>query len=201
MVPIIPIIPKIPVNRNGKPDLHLNFSFAIPKIPVIDYFRSEQNCMQIDHLDYIKLVVADFKKKQGDSERPFLSTFTRSIIRQECLNVYTERLRTGKRRETNTLRCFFGSPDADGDFTSRIEFFPLDKFRPLENIMRGRIQNPLQANVELLAWLIDFRHRPYATGMNVVLNEEEMAILNMPTIEPVDVETSTIEREGSKTKN
>lgn len=157
--------------------------------------------MRLDHTDYIKLVFAGFKKKQQDSERPLLPAFTRASIRQECHKVYLERLGKGERQETKTLRDFFGVPYEAEDIATRIEWYPLDKFRPLENLMRGRIQNPVQVNVELLAWLIDFKHRPYTTGMNVLLNEEEMAILNKPKSGSGDFEPSTKDEEESKTEN
>ena len=157
--------------------------------------------MRIDHLDYIKLVVADFKKKQQDSERPLLPTFTRAGIRQECLKVYTARLTKRERQEVTTLRNSFGVPGEGEDFTSLIEECPLDDLRPLQNLMNGKIKSPEFANVELLAWLIDFRHRPYSTGMNVLLNEEEVAILNKPKTEPLNSEPSTIEGEESRTGN
>ena len=127
--------------------------------------------------DYTKLVYASFKKKQEDSEHPLLSAFTRSGIRQQCLNVYRERLNRGEKQELNTLKNFFGIPGEAKDFCTLIEWYPLDKFRPLENLMQGRIQSPAPATVELLAWLIDFKYRPFNVGMNVHLTDEEIASL------------------------
>lgn len=131
--------------------------------------------------DYTKLVYASFKKKQEDSEHPLLSAFTRAAIRQQCLNIYQERLSRAERKDVNTLKNFFGIPDNGEDFSSLIELHSLDRFRPLENLMQGRIQSPAPANVELLAWLIDFKHRPFKVGMNVQLTDEEVAILEKNT--------------------
>lgn len=134
--------------------------------------------MRLDDLDYIRLVVADFKKKQQDSERPLLATFTRKSIRQQCINVLDERKSIGENIEANILHAFFGVPPKGQDLRTLIEFYPLDKFRPLENLMRGRIQTGDWANVELLAWLIDFKHRPFSFGKDILLGEEELAILD-----------------------
>lgn len=157
--------------------------------------------MELLYTDYIKLVIAAYKKKQKGSElSPLLPTFTRASIRQECLNVYTERLKKGEREETNTLKAFFGTPQAGKDFSSLIERSDLDKFRPLENLMRNKIKNPVLANVELLAWLIDFRHRPYATGMDVLLNEAEAAVLNNVINNPDNLPGSKKREEEPKDK-
>ncbi len=155
----------------------LIFHVVIPKIQANEYFSWDPSLMLLTFPDYTKLVYASFKKKQEDSEHPLLSAFTRSAIRQQCLNVYRERIKRGERQELSTLQNFFGVPDKGEDFSSLIEWYPLDKFRPLENLMQGRIQSPAPANVELLAWLIDFKHRPFKVGMNVQLADEEIASL------------------------
>src|SRR5690606_5939735 len=120
--------------------------------------------MRIDHCDYTKLVFAAFKKRQCDNVKPQLPVFTRASIKQECLNVYDKRKSKGGKVESKVLQDFFGVPEDGQNWRDLIELFPLDKFRPLENFMRGGIQNPDMANVELLAWLIDFKHRPYVFG-------------------------------------
>ena len=134
--------------------------------------------MRIDHCDYTKLVFAAFKKRQCDNVKPQLPVFTRASIKQECLNVYDKRKSKGGKVESKVLQDFFGVPEDGQNWRDLIELFPLDKFRPLENFMRGGIQNPDMANVELLAWLIDFKHRPYVFGKDVLLSEEELDILN-----------------------
>lgn len=142
--------------------------------------------MILTYPDYTKLVVAAFKKRQQDSMNPLLPNITRTEIRKECLNVYKERLNRGEREEKDVLKKFFGVPPEGKDFSNLIENCEPDKFRPLQSLMRGNIKTPLTTNVELLAWLIDFKHRPYTTGMHVLLNDEELAIVNItgPTVDP-----------------
>jgi hypothetical protein len=41
-----------------------------------------------------------------------------------------------------------------------------DTFKPLCNFLKGGTNNPEEKNVELLAWLIDFKVRPYAIWRN-----------------------------------
>lgn len=133
--------------------------------------------MKLAYSDYIKLVVATFNKmKQAGDLSPLLTTITRASIRQECFNIYTERVKKGEREETNTLKAFFGVPAVDQDFASVIEYFRLDKFRALEGLIKKGKRNPGSESVELLAWLINFQHRPY--GREVILSDEELAIVN-----------------------
>ncbi|HEX2628569.1 MAG TPA: hypothetical protein VHM26_06155 [Chitinophagaceae bacterium] len=135
--------------------------------------------MRLSHPDYITLVVEAYKKKQSENNlSPLLANLTRANIRQECLNVYNERIGQAEKEETDTLRAFFGVPQAGKDFSDLIEDFDLDKLRPLENLMRKKIKNPAMPNVELLAWLIDFKPRPYFYGMEIILSTDQSAIIN-----------------------
>ncbi|MEJ0104203.1 MAG: hypothetical protein WDO19_17275 [Bacteroidota bacterium] len=158
--------------------------------------------MQLSHPDYIILVIEAYKKRLKDNElSPLLATLTRANIRQECLNVYTERIKKGEKEETNTLRAFFGVPPAGKNFGYLIEKCNLDKFRPLESLIKKRINNPGMANIELLAWLIDFRLRPYVFGMDVILNDEELAILGKRIDDPDNNKESKSKDTKSSLKN
>lgn len=56
------------------------------------------------------------------------------------------------------LKGFFGDSQ---DYAILIRRFDIDKFKPLVNFLKGRTQNTDDKNVELLAWLIDYKERPY----------------------------------------
>lgn len=143
--------------------------------------------MKLAYPDYTKLVIAAYEKKLQNGElSPLLATITRGSIRQQCLNVYRGRLQNGEREERNVLEAFFGVPPEGENFSSQIEFFNLNKFRQVEKLVKKRLKNAGLENVELLAWLIDFPHRPY--GRDVVLNPEELAIINQKPTGPDDVE-------------
>jgi len=59
-----------------------------------------------------------------------------------------------------------------------MENCPPDRFKPLQNLINGKTKNPDVLTVELLAWLLHFRHRPYRFDMDVELSQEERAVLN-----------------------
>jgi hypothetical protein len=136
--------------------------------------------------DYITLVVDAYKKKRHNNElSPLLVTFKRRDIRQECVNLYNKKVKDGERNEHSMLTAFFGEPMQGRSLIYTIENCSLDKFRPLENLVKKGVKNPNLTSVELLAWLIDFRHRPYSVGMNVLLNNDE---LETPGEEPEEAQ-------------
>ena len=84
---------------------------------------------------------------------------TPAKLKRECLIVYA---RVGKAiDDQRTLSDFFGQPDDFGSFENLIRRLDVDKFRPLNNFLLGKTTDPDERNVELLAWLLDFRPRPY----------------------------------------
>lgn len=134
--------------------------------------------MQLLQADYTTLVIEAYNRKQKGNDRSLLlSNLTRANIRQECINIYNERMKNGEKEEAKTLQAFFGVPPAGRNFGYLIERFELDNFRPLENMIKGGVKNPAMVNVELLAWLVDFRLRPFIPDKQVILNSDELAVL------------------------
>lgn len=137
--------------------------------------------MRLLHPDYSLLVMADYKKKLlNKSLSPLLAQSSPAKIRQECVTVYTERPDS---RDDNMLRAFFGPGDSRRGLLQVIENFKTSRFKPLDNYLKGLTDKTDDRNLELLAWLIGFRHRPYVFGMEVILDEEELAVLGASAID------------------
>lgn len=131
--------------------------------------------MRLDHADYIKLLIESYRKKKASNElSSLLARSTPARIRRECINVFRERY---EKRDENTLRAFFGPAENERKLLQSIEHFNTDKFRPLDKYLKGGTEKTEDINVELLAWLIDFKYRPYNYDMNVILNDAELSIL------------------------
>lgn len=144
--------------------------------------------MRLNHPDYIKLVVAAYHKKRANNElSPLLTQSTPAKIRRECLNVYQERY---QKKDELMLRAFFGPAEQGRQFLQSIRNFETDRFRPLDNYLKGLTDRTDDRNLELLAWLIDFEHRPYSYDNNVLLSNEELSIIN------IDGENRTESLEG-----
>lgn len=113
--------------------------------------------------DYTDLVLKEYEEKRNANLLSrLLMQPTTANIRQDCLNVYNDRMNKGQKMEENILTAFFGVPPAGKNFGYVIARYPPDKFRPFQKFIKGEIKNPSLATVELLAWLIDFNPRPLA---------------------------------------
>ena len=132
--------------------------------------------MRLTHPDYGKLVFRTYQLLRSTPEfSPALKQPTPASIRKECLTVYKER---PEKKDEAILRSFFGPTPENKSFLTAIENFPTDGFKAFSKYLKGIAVKTDNKNVELLAWLIGFPHRPYRYGMEVILSEEEKAILN-----------------------
>ncbi|HVU57190.1 MAG TPA: hypothetical protein VHD83_19145 [Puia sp.] len=132
--------------------------------------------------DYQSYVLEDYEKKKaaGDLSHRILH-LTPSKLKDECEAVCRQRY---ERKDDKTLEEFFGGPGGDKDTWLRaIHRCETDKFKPLVNFLRGNTGKTEEKNIELLAWLIDFRPRPceaakkyFANGVDVTgTGPEELA--------------------------
>lgn len=128
--------------------------------------------MRVDHPDYIKLVTEAYKKKRANNElSPLLAQSTPANIRRECANVYQERY---QKKDEPALRAFFGPAEQGRKFLAVIQEFNTDKFKPLDSYLKAAGEKSINdRNLELLAWLINFQHRPFTFGMEVILSDWE----------------------------
>jgi len=118
--------------------------------------------MPLLFIDYSNLVLKEYEERRNSNRLSGLLMHpTTANIRQECLNVYNERIKKGETEE-DILRAFFGVPPAGRSFDYVIERHHADKFRPLRSLIKRKIRIPSLVIVELLAWLIDFNPRPLA---------------------------------------
>jgi len=108
--------------------------------------------------DYTTLVFRDYQKKKADNALPLaFMRLTPAGLRQVCLTVCNERY---NRKDERTLKAFFGQGDDKGTFLQAIDRCDIDKFRPLIKFLKGATGGTDYKNIELLAWLIDFKGRP-----------------------------------------
>ncbi|MFT3979243.1 MAG: hypothetical protein QM687_02150 [Ferruginibacter sp.] len=163
--------------------------------------------MRLDHPNYIKLVIAAYHDKRLNNQlSPLLAQPTPAGIRKECATVYQERF---DRKDEPMFRAFFGPVDQAKKFLAHIENFEVDKFRPLDSFLKeenkkGFLKEEVKKgftnrNLELLAWLIDFKHRPFVFGMEVFLTEKERQILEIESSinSPIKSEDESASKPGS----
>ncbi|MGN8055201.1 SEFIR domain-containing protein [Pedobacter sp. 22163] len=107
----------------------------------------------------IMLALQEMKKNSVLSTN-LLNPTPRSI-KEECLKVYIERF---DQKDKQILQQFFGVEQGTRDFGRLIIHMDTDKFRPLVNFLRQKVEQTNHKNVELLAWLINFHPRPFGSA-------------------------------------
>lgn len=112
--------------------------------------------------DYSSCVQNHYQKKKDDGSLPSnLIQPTPAKIKNECISICDTR---DLKRDEKFLKEFFG-PRADvNEYQQAIKRFDTDKFRPLCNLLRGKVGSTDDKNIELLAWLTDFPLRPHRAG-------------------------------------
>lgn len=111
---------------------------------------------------YQEAVFEFYRNQVGSGPLGHLDQPSPGALRSACINANQERPIAN---EIVLLRNFFGTLDDDADsLNRRIENFDLDRFRPLRSFMMGNIPNPQLHTIEILAWLVDYEHRPYYRG-------------------------------------
>lgn len=160
-------------------------------------------------IDYTNLVLKDYEEKRNTNQlSQLLMHPTTGSIKQECINVYAERLKAGEQVEENTLRAFFGILPDGRNFGDLIEWCGLGKFKSIQKLIRKEVKIPSSANVELLAWLIDFKPRPLSRAEKILGNN--IPSLPGPVVDPtkpaapqnaLPIEPVNIPNNGKKNSN
>lgn len=105
---------------------------------------------------YQREVFEKYLKEKGGEMFGYLASPTRRQIREACIYLIDKRK---AKYDEQTLDRFFRF-SGDGNELSEIQKFDADKFRPIVNFLKGKVNRTSPENIELISWLIDFRPRP-----------------------------------------
>ncbi|TCC99958.1 hypothetical protein [Pedobacter psychroterrae] len=111
--------------------------------------------------DYKQNVILDYHEKKKNLLSLNLAEPSPATLKKECLLVLSGRFH---KKDEKTLRLFFEITEESTNYHQAIEWFKTDKFKPLVNFLKGYTADTEKKNIELLAWLIDFKYRPYEFG-------------------------------------
>lgn len=112
--------------------------------------------------DYEELVVAHYHQKRlGSDSRLWMIDPTPAGLRDQCIVVLNERDFV---KDLKVLREFFELKSGEQISDQVIKRFDRDKFKPLSNFLKNPKIKTYRKNIELLAWLIDFKPRPFEIG-------------------------------------
>ena len=109
--------------------------------------------------DYIRAVLADLEKKKAAGLLPAeLLEPSPGLLRDICYRLCQKPY---SRKDEPTLERFFGTAADQKARLKSIEGFKITQFKPLINFLNTPTIQPKLKTIELLAWLIDFKGRPY----------------------------------------
>jgi hypothetical protein len=110
-------------------------------------------------IDYEKAVLKQYhEKRKANLLRSDLAHPAPAKLKDCCLMVFKERDGSTDRK---ILMDFFEVGVNEKMSWEIIDQFSRDRFRPLVKYLKGEISKTDLKNTELLAWLIDFRPRPF----------------------------------------
>lgn len=113
--------------------------------------------------DYSKAVTDSYhqQKNQGQLSSN-LDQLTPAKLRNESVRIMATRFCETDHR---TLTDFFGFENNNPEQLQRaMDNCDVDKFKPLINYLKGKTSDTDQKNIELLAWLLNLKPRPYRFG-------------------------------------
>lgn len=126
--------------------------------------------------DYTEAVRADYHNKKAAGKLPFdMKQLSPARFKAACLEV-----RRGgyDRRDERLLKAFFGEADDEKACLRAIADCNIDKFRPLIYFLKEKTTTRTDdKNVELLAWMINFKNRPCEPGKKYPIDTKALSTL------------------------
>ena len=120
--------------------------------------------------DYERVVMEDYHSKKTAGTLPSnLSEPTQAKIKKQCLRLLGNRLQN---KDEKILKDFCEEWDDSKSCYQNVDNYDVDKFKPLSNFLKGVTESTDYKNIELLAWLIDFRERPFQSSRWYAFNAD-----------------------------
>jgi len=145
----------------------------IPKIPFNNYQLVDLKRIE----DYKQEVILAYKKRKDEGSLPRnLQYHTPANLRKECLAVFHKRY---SKKDEETFKLLLDEErNSAEEYFKKIQITSADKFKPLDNFLKGNTGDTKVKNIELLAWLIDFQPRPhvYADMYDLVNIDRELSV-------------------------
>lgn len=122
--------------------------------------------------EYRDLVLKEYERLAKSGTLPFnLISPTRKSLKDECVKACSERYES---KDEPLLSTFFGSKENAEAYVKAIQHTSAEEFKTLHNFLNNHRIKTSFDNIRLLAWLIDFKPRPYH------MNLPPVQLKNMP---------------------
>ncbi|WP_152538420.1 MULTISPECIES: hypothetical protein [Aquimarina] len=107
-------------------------------------------------MTYKNEILEKYNREKGGEMSCYLLEPTRKQIKEACLWLLNRRK---EKYDESILNRFFQFEEGENK-SYAIERVNGDKFKPIINFLTGETKSTTPANLELIAWLIDFKPRP-----------------------------------------
>lgn len=115
--------------------------------------------MQYTFKDYSNQIVKKIPIVRENDTTGFLIKPSPAQLRNYCDFLFKNEI---SELDLKTFKSFFGATNKEEDVSVLIQQIDIDKFRPIQNYLEGKISNPSAIVIEMTSILIDFTPRPYA---------------------------------------
>jgi hypothetical protein len=144
---------------------------------------------------YRNEILEKYKREKGGEMNCYLLEPTRKQIKEACLWLLNRRK---EKYDESILNRFFQFKEGENK-SYAIERLNGDKFKPIVNFLTGETKSTTPANLELIAWLIDFKSRPLSIYLKSKPQEYEVKLREpnpKKEIKMIDIvpETKVIEK-------
>lgn len=125
---------------------------------------------------YMNAILEKYNREKGGEMSSYLLEPTRKQIKEACLWLFNRR--KGKYDES-ILNRFFQFEEGENK-SYAIDRINGDKFKPIINFLTGETKSTTPANLELIAWLIDFKQRPLSIYLKSNTEDEDETLVLKP---------------------
>src|SRR5690554_6201838 len=137
--------------------------------------------------DYKKSVINVYQQKKERAELPNeLQSPSPAQLRDYCLQLLVTR---SDKADFPVIKAVFDPLKRYDHIESAIRKCEIDKLRPLINFLKGETRDTSDNMIKLLAWLMDFKPRPYEVwrdaGVEVPAHIKENSVEKVEKLEKV----------------
>lgn len=132
---------------------HSDDSELFQRIPINSINTMNKNTLE----DYKKLVKAKYEEAKTAEFSGFLSMPSPAELKKLCLVLFDKGI---NKRDQEIIDIFFDLNDKTSK-RKQIEYFDVDKLRPISNFMKEKTETTRTVNLDLIAVLVNFNPRPY----------------------------------------
>lgn len=125
-----------------------------------------------------EVILAYEKRKKEGTLPPNLQRHTAANLKKECVNVFNNRY---SEKDSETFKELCGERNNAEEYFKKLNTLNADKFKALDNFLKGNTEDTKDRNIELLAWLIDFEPRPAGKiDIHAIIKSEYDRSTNLP---------------------